>query len=123
MEYLKCKHCDELFEKVFEGSVCKEHECACKDMDAVKPKTADWKNEKHVPIIEKTEKGIKVTVGSTLHPMVEDHWITMIEVVKDNMQYRAYLKPGDAPVAEFPIDDVNVLAREYCNKHGLWANK
>ncbi len=123
MEYLKCKHCDELFEKVFEGSVCEEHGCACEDMDVVKPKTADWKNEKHVPIIEKTEKGIKVTVGSTLHPMVEDHWITMIEVVKDNMQYRAYLKPGDAPVAEFPIDDINVLAREYCNKHGLWANK
>ncbi len=123
MVYLKCKDCNELFEKVYEGSSCDEHGCACDSMPVVEPKTADWKNEKHVPVIEKTENGIKVTVGSTLHPMVEEHWITMIEVISGNKQYRAYLKPGDAPVAEFPIDDVNVLAREYCNVHGLWANK
>ncbi|MHA1585288.1 MAG: desulfoferrodoxin family protein [Promethearchaeota archaeon] len=119
MVYVKCKHCGDLFDKVFKESLCND----CQDLEAIIAKTADWKNEKHVPIIEKTENGIKVTVGSTLHPMVADHWIQMIEVIHKNKLYRTYLNPGDDPIAEFPINDVNVLAREYCNKHGLWANK
>ncbi|WP_457558566.1 desulfoferrodoxin family protein [Candidatus Harpocratesius sp.] len=118
--YYKCENCNELYEKVFEGTACTDEKC---HLDALSPKTADWKNEKHVPIVERTDKGIKVTVGSTLHPMVDDHWITMIEVISGNKQYRQYLKPGDPPVAEFPIDDADVIAREYCNKHGLWTNK
>ena len=32
--------------------------------------TADFKNEKHGPVVEKTGSGIKVTVGSTIHPIV-----------------------------------------------------
>lgn len=119
-DYYRCSSCNELYEKVFEGTACGEGGC---HLETQKPQTADWKNEKHVPVVEKTENGIKVTVGSTLHPMVDEHWITMIEVIAGNKQYRQYLKPGDAPVAEFPIHDVNVVAREFCNVHGLWANK
>ena len=118
--YYKCENCNELYDKVFEGTACEDGGC---HLELVTPKTADFKNEKHVPMVEKTANGIKVTVGSTLHPMADDHWITMIEVVAGNKQYRQYLKPGDAPVAEFPIHDENVIAREFCNKHGLWANK
>jgi superoxide reductase len=119
-QYYRCENCNELYEKVFEGQACQDGGC---HLDAAKPQTADWKNEKHVPVVEKTDKGIKVTVGSTLHPMTDEHWITMIEVIAGNKQYRQYLKPGDPPVAEFPIHDENVLAREFCNVHGLWANK
>jgi superoxide reductase len=54
--------------------------------------------------------------------MKDDHWITMIEVMDGNKSYRAFLKPGDPPEAEFPISNVNVKAREYCNVHGLWTN-
>ena len=118
--YYKCEKCNELYDKVFEGTACEEGGC---HLELVTPKTADFKNEKHVPIVEKTANGIKVTVGSTLHPMADDHWITMIEVIAGNKQYRQFLKPGDAPVAEFPIHDEKVIAREFCNKHGLWANK
>lgn len=125
MAILKCKHCDELYEIVFEGTSCAEHGCACDTMEEVTPKTADFKTEKHVPVVEKIEGGIKVSVGSTLHPMVEDHWITMIDATIGSKLYRAYLKPGEQPIAEFMVGDVDpatVKAREYCNKHGLWAN-
>ena len=125
MELLKCKHCDEVFEKIFEGHVCEQEGCACEDMEVIKPQTADWKNEKHVPVIEKSESGhVKVTVGSTLHPMAEDHWITMIEIWDGTMMMRKFLKPGDEPIVEFPTPYKEGLkAREYCNKHGLWSTE
>jgi len=124
MDIYKCKHCDEAWDKIFEGTTCEEEGCACEDMIQLEEKTADFKNEKHVPFVEKTDNGIKVTVGSAaLHPMVADHWITMIEVIDGSMVYRKYLNPGDKPEAEFPTNNLNVKAREYCNKHGLWANK
>ena len=116
MEIVKCKECDDVFEKLLGSG-------GCKDLVVLEEKTADFKTEKHVPVVSKTDNGIKVVVGSTLHPMAEDHWITMIEVISGNMVMRVNLKPGDKPEAEFPINDVNVKAREYCNKHGLWANK
>ena len=123
MEYYKCKHCNELYEIVFEDSSCSEGGCACENMEELKAQTADWKTEKHVPVIEKVDGGIRVYVGSAPHPMTDEHWITMIEVTKGNMVMRAKLNPGDKPEAVFPIDDTDVIAREYCNVHGLWANK
>jgi len=124
MVMLKCKNCDETYDLIFFGQCgagqCKK--CACENMEELKPKTADFKTEKHVPIITKTNSGIKVTVGSTLHPMVENHWISMIQVESGNRMYRAYLKPGDKPEAEFPISDLKAKAYEYCNVHGYWSN-
>ena len=30
--------------------------------------------EKHVPVVEKVDSGVKVTVGSVEHPMTEEHY-------------------------------------------------
>ena len=79
--------------------------------------------EKHVPVIEKAEHGFKVSVGSTLHPMEEKHYIEWIEVIADGKAYREFLKPGDKPEATFCIDAAEITAREYCNIHGLWRGK
>src|SRR6056297_1787970 len=110
MDIYKCGHCDEIFEKIFEGQACEEEGCACEDMEKLSAQTADWKNEKHVPVVEKVDGGIRVYVGSTLHPMTDEHWITLIEVKKGNMVYRKYLHPGDKPEAIFPTDNTDVLA-------------
>ncbi len=83
-------------------------------------KTADSTTEKHVPVIEKIADGYRVTVGSTLHPMEEKHYIEWIELLADGVSYRAFLKPGDKPMAEFCVKADKVSAREYCNVHGLW---
>ena len=82
--------------------------------------TGDWKAEKHVPVIEKTEHGYKVSVGSVAHPMEEKHYIEWIELVADGISYTAFLKPGQSPEAEFCIQASRITAKEYCNIHGLW---
>jgi len=79
-------------------------------------KTQDIGQEKHVPIIEKTQTGIKVKVGSLPHPMEEKHYIEWIELLVDGKSFRQFLKPGNLPEAE------KLSAREYCNIHGLWKN-
>lgn len=96
--------------------------CCGEPMTLLEEKTADKSTEKHVPVIEKTDKGYTVTVGTTLHPMTEEHYIEWIELIADGVSYRQYLKPGDKPAAEFCLanDAENVSAREHCNVHGLW---
>ena len=96
--------------------------CCEKKMVYMNEQTTDQTLEKHVPLIKKTKNGIKVTIGSTLHPMEEIHYIEWIEVItKDGKVYRKYLKVGQDPIAEFPIHDEDVIVREYCNLHGLWV--
>jgi superoxide reductase len=82
----------------------------------------DASKEKHVPVIEKTAAGVKVTIGSIPHPMEEKHWIQWIELQVGKQILRQSLKPGETPSAFFAgiRPDVTVVAREYCNLHGLW---
>jgi superoxide reductase len=117
-EVYKCEHCGNIVEVVNVGGA--ELVCCGEAMKLMDEKTADSSTEKHVPLIEKTATGYKVTVGSTLHPMAEDHWIQWIELLADGKVYKQFLNPGDQPVAEFCVDASDVSAREFCNKHGLW---
>lgn len=96
--------------------------CCGKDMILQEEKHADQGLEKHVPVVEKTAKGVKVTVGSVLHPMEAGHFIEWIELVTESKVYRQYLKPGDQPVAEFETNEKTVEARAFCNLHGLWKS-
>ncbi len=92
-------------------------------MEKLEAKSADWSTEKHVPYIEKKDNGVLVKVGKeTAHPMAEDHYIVMIEILADGVYMRKYLKPGDAPEAFFETDAEVTQAWEICNKHGLWKN-
>ncbi|PIS30277.1 MAG: desulfoferrodoxin [Candidatus Marinimicrobia bacterium CG08_land_8_20_14_0_20_45_22] len=121
MQVYKCEICGNVVEVVHEagGTLV----CCGQPMKLMIESTADSAKEKHVPLIEKTEEGYKVTVGSTLHPMIETHYIEWIELIADGVIHRRYLKPGDAPIAEFCTKAKNVSSREYCNIHGLWKGK
>ncbi len=114
----KCEICGNLVELLVEGGG--ELVCCGQPMTLLNEKTADSATEKHVPLIEKTSDGYKVTVGSTLHPMLEEHYIQYIELIADGISYKKYLNPGDQPIAEFCVSASKVSAREYCNVHGLW---
>lgn len=94
--------------------------CCDEPMKMMKEGSTDGAQEKHVPVIEKTADGYKVKVGSVAHPMEDSHWIEWIEIVADGKSYRQFLKPGQAPEAEFCIKADKVTAREYCNLHGHW---
>ncbi len=99
--------------------------CCDKDMDKMQEKTGEAEGkEKHVPVIESTDAGIRVTVGSVPHPMEEDHYIELIQLVQgDKIIAGKKLNPGDAPVAEFCfVAGEGIKARAYCNKHGLWIS-
>ncbi len=96
--------------------------CCHQTMDLLEEKTADAATEKHVPVIEKLDCGIKVTVGSVPHPMADDHYIEWIELIADGNVFRHYLEPGVPPEAVFRVQADEVSAREHCNKHGLWKS-
>jgi superoxide reductase len=118
LEVYKCEVCGNIVEVLHEGKG--ELVCCGQPMKLYKENTVDAAKEKHVPVIEKTTKGFKVNVGSVTHPMEEKHYIEWIEIIADGVAYRKFLKPGDAPEAEFYLDAAQVTAREYCNLHGLW---
>jgi superoxide reductase len=92
-------------------------------MENLTAKTADEGKEKHVPVIEKVDGGVKVTVGSVAHPMEAEHYIEWIEILADGKAYRQFLRPVDAPEAEFAVEADGITARELCNKHGMWEGK
>lgn len=113
-----------LLVEVLNGDDCDCLVCCDKDMVEQKENTVDAAKEKHVPVIEATAKGIKVKVGAVPHPMEEKHYIELIEVIHGPCVMRKYLKPGEAPEAEFPISmQPGLVAREYCNLHGLWKKE
>lgn len=120
LQIYKCEVCGNVVEVLHEGAG--ELVCCDQPMKLMKENTVDAALEKHIPVIEKTEEGIKVKVGSVPHPMVEEHYIEWIELIADGQAYRQFLKPGEAPEAVFKIEAQNITAREYCNLHGLWKS-
>ena len=120
LQVYKCELCGNIVEvlhtRVGELVYCNE------PMELLSENSVDAAQEKHVPVIEKTDRGFKVTVGSVPHPMEEKHYIEWIELVADGKSYTEFLNPGDAPEAVFCIEADQVTAREYCNVHGHWKN-
>lgn len=117
----RCPICGNIVEVLHSG--VGQLVCCGQPMELLVEKETDVGQEKHVPIINKTNTGIEVTVGSIPHPMEASHYIEFIELIADDKIYRKFLKPGDAPSAIFEIKADNVSAREYCNVHGLWQSK
>jgi superoxide reductase len=118
LEIYKCEACGNIVEVLHGGEG--ELVCCGAPMKLFKEGTVDASKEKHVPVIEKTADGYKVTVGAVAHPMEEKHWIEWIELIADGKVYRQFLAPGQAPEATFCVKAEKVVAREYCNIHGLW---
>lgn len=120
-EIYKCSVCGNIVETLFAGGG--ELVCCGKAMELKEGNTQEAATEKHIPVIEKTANGIRVKVGEVLHPMEDAHYIQWIEVITKDKSYKKFLNPGDAPEAEFCINQEDIIsAREYCNLHGLWKN-
>lgn len=119
-EVYKCALCGNIVEVVHEGDG--ELVCCGKAMLNMKENTSDGAKEKHVPVIEKTENGYLVKIGSVEHPSTAEHYIEWIELIclECGKIQKKWLKPGDHPQAEFCTKSTKVIAREYCNLHGLW---
>ena len=91
-------------------------------LNVIEAKTEGEGSPKHVPIVTRIEDGYHVKVGEVEHPMDEDHYIAMIELIADGQIHKQYLHPGDKPEATFKIPEADsVEAREFCTLHGLWT--
>ena len=120
-EVYKCAICGNIVEILHVGAG--ELVCCGQPMDLKTENTQEAATEKHIPIIEKTATGIKVKVGEVPHPMEEVHYIEWIEVLFDGKSYKKFLSPGESPEAEFCLKySDSMVAREYCNIHGLWKS-
>ena len=118
LEVYKCELCGNIVETLHTGAGALT--CCNQPMTLLAENTTDAAVEKHVPVIEKGDGFIKVTVGSVAHPMADDHYIEWIELLADGKAYLQFLNPGEAPEAVFNITADKVTAREYCNLHGQW---
>jgi superoxide reductase len=117
-EVYRCSKCGNIVEVLHaaDGQLI----CCAQPMDLQEENTTDAAQEKHVPVIEKVDGGVKVTVGSVAHPMADDHYIEWIEVIADGRVCQKFLQPGDAPEAVFCCEAEELTARAYCNLHGHW---
>jgi len=120
LQVYKCATCGNMVSMVHSGVGTLV--CCGAPMNLLVENTVDAAKEKHVPVIEKTAEGFKVKVGSVAHPMEQSHYIEWIEVIADDQAYRQFLHPGGAPEATFAIKAEKLVAREYCNLHGLWKS-
>jgi len=114
--------------------------------------TADWKSEKHIPVIEieKVEKGrvfVKVSVGKEIpHPNTTAHHIKWVDLffwpddekfpceigyVSFDTHGESAQGPDKGPVHSEPITKFvfittksgTLMATAYCNIHGLWKSE
>jgi len=120
MKFFKCAHCGNIVAYVQDSGV--KVNCCGEEMGEMIPKTADSATEKHVPVVKVEGNLVTVTVGSTLHPMAEEHFIQWISLQTEQGNQRKALAPGQEPTVTFAIapGDKVVAAYEYCNLHGLW---
>ena len=122
-EIYKCLICGNIIEVLHEGVgtlVC----CGKLMIKMIELEDEEGRTEKHKPVIETDNTNIIVRVGKVEHPMNEDHYIEWIEIITLYGSFKKFLKPGEKPMAIFPIK-INVSeisARAYCNLHGLWKS-
>ncbi|MCP4755832.1 MAG: desulfoferrodoxin [Proteobacteria bacterium] len=121
MQVYKCDLCGNTVDIAHAGGG--QLACCNQPMTLMEEKNADQGVEKHLPVVEKADKRIKVTVGSTAHPMEDKHFIEWIETVTGDAVSRKYLKPGDTPERSFCYKKDQLRVRAYCNLHGLWTQK
>jgi len=120
----KCNICGNIVEILHTGAG--ELVCCNQPMQLMTEKKSDEGLEKHVPVIEKTNNTIKISVGSIAHPMINEHYIEWIELLIKGQIIRKELKANQDPQATFNIKTTgneSIKARAYCNLHGLWVSK
>lgn len=120
MKFYICNHCKNIIGKIHDSGV--PVVCCGEKMAELVPNTTDAATEKHVPVIKVDGTSVTVTIGSTLHPMTEEHLIQWVYLETEEGGQRKNLKAGDKPELTFAITpgDRAKAAYAYCNLHGLW---
>ncbi|MDW8003099.1 MAG: desulfoferrodoxin [Deltaproteobacteria bacterium] len=120
-EIYKCNVCGNIVEVLHGGKG--QLVCCNEAMNLLVENTVDASYEKHVPVVSREGERVEIKVGSVPHPMEETHYIEWVEVLTDGRVLRQFLNPKEEPKASFYEKTQDVIAREYCNLHGLWKSK
>ncbi len=127
MQIYKCEQCGLVLELLVTAKG--NPFCCGKPMKLLEAKTEGKSPEKHIPLIEKTDNGYKVTVGKDEHPMDVAHFIRWIELIINNGDsHTVFTNSGDKAQANFCVElenlpnDCEIEARAYCSIHGLWKS-
>ncbi|MBC5995308.1 desulfoferrodoxin [Romboutsia ilealis] len=96
--------------------------CCGKVMNELVANTTEASVEKHIPVVNINDNKVKVQVGSTLHPMTQDHHISWIYVLTKQGGQRKCLDVNSEPIIEFALTESDKILEvySYCNLHGLW---
>ena len=119
-KYFICEHCGNIVTMVQDKGV--PVFCCGQKMTPLVPGTVEAAHEKHIPVYTVEGNTVHVKVGSVDHPMLEEHFITWISLQTRQGSQIKYLKPGEAPAADFALTEGDAVeaAYAYCNLHGLW---
>ena len=114
MKIYQCKNCKK--------TVISKDELLLEGWKELKGGEIDAAQEKHVPVVTKKCKQVKVDVGSVAHPMTSEHLIEWVAIETAQGYQVKYLTPDSAPVCTFSLADGDSLVAvyAYCNLHGLW---
>ena len=94
VKFYRCNHCGNLVMMVHDAGV--NPVCCGEKMELLVPGSVDASVEKHVPVVQGQADGLRVEVGSVVHPMTEEHYIELFPPAQGGVVYA------------------------YCNLHGLW---
>ncbi len=97
--------------------------CCGKPMTEMTENHTDGVADKHLPVYTDSYGTVSVRIGSELHPMKDNHYISWIGL-RTNQGFRLKeLHPGSRPEAVFFLDPGDRVEAVYafCNLHGLWC--
>lgn len=120
LKFYRCAHCGNIAFKLVDAGV--PLVCCGEPMQELKANVTDGAVEKHVPQITRDGSHVTVQVGSTVHPMLPEHYIQFIAAASGSKVTFQFPKPGEEPVLHTGGKDP-VTAYEYCNLHGFWKGQ
>jgi len=121
-KFFICKHCGNMAGLIENKGV--PLMCCGENMTELVPNTVEASVEKHLPVVEKSDYILSVSVGDVPHPMEEAHHIAFVYVETERGGQRKCLKIGEEPKLSFAFtEDKPVAVYAYCNLHGLWKTE
>ena len=118
-KFYVCEHCGNLVGMIHDAGA--PLMCCGQKMKKLEAGVVEASVEKHVPVATVEGDLVKVTVGSVLHPMTNEHNISWVYLQTDKGGQRKCLPVDGAPTVEFALcGEKPVAVYAYCNLHGLW---
>ncbi len=121
MKIYLCKKCGNIVLKLEDES--ESLVCCGEKMELLIPGAVDGAVEKHLPIYEINDGKIKISVGSVIHPMSEEHYISFIILASNDNYLIKRLDFTSSPEVVFDYNESYNKIYAYCNLHGLWLTE